>query len=146
MPAVFKQHTYVVYERGARDPLVADATPEECAKAMNVTLGTFKSILTKAPLGLSSKWKVFRSVDSVEHESHRPQEYAPSRKLGKIDWDIIEHTHNGIKNRSKLSETLYVSQQAIDYHRRKITKVTGLDLRDPEDLEKLYEMKKAHLL
>ena len=66
-----KNHfTYTVYDRRTDMPLVIGGTAKECAAAMGITLGSFRTIYSKFKNGnkqSTRKWEIFLD-DQVEEE------------------------------------------------------------------------------
>ena len=64
-----KHFTYTVYDRRTDMPVIIGGTAMECAAAMRISLGSFRTIYTKLKNGnakSSQKWEIFR--DEPEEE------------------------------------------------------------------------------
>jgi DNA-binding CsgD family transcriptional regulator len=131
------RHTYIVFREGVSEPLAVDATAEECAKAMNVSLETFHMFVSKQTFGLIKNWKIFKSVygEPIEH-ARGP--YAKCQQLAKIDYDIIKTLHEGY-SLSETADEVFISYGNIFYRIRKIKHLTGLDPKNEDELKELYK-------
>ena len=135
-------YNYTVFKRDEKSPtgyemVVFNSPTGECAKAMNIAPETFQRYKSEMKRGTLEKWMIFRSLASG-NKIKKPKIYAKCHVLKDIDFDIIKNLHKG-KTKKEIAERNWMTVQAIEYHFKKIKRLTGLDVLDESDLEKLYK-------
>lgn len=130
-------HTYVVFQEGVDSPIAVDATAEECAKSMNISLKTFHMFVNKQSYGLIRKWKIFKSVYGAPIK-HARGAYTKCQQLTEIDYDIIKHMHSGL-TLSETADEVFSSYGNIFYRIQRIKHLTGLDPKNEDELKELYK-------
>lgn len=141
MPIKEKRYTYTVFKRGDDMPIAVDASAAACAEKMGVAVATFFSIISRIKTGYTKKWRIFKSVDfeEIEKEVNRPPVYEKCNHLNHIDFEIIKGFCNG-KTYKAMADKLYMSVSSVQYHIKKIIRLTGLDPKNKADLKKLVEI------
>ena len=136
-----ERYTYVVFKKGSNIPIALDLSAEECAEKMGVAVATFFSIVSRIKTGYTKKWRIFKSVDfkEIEKELNRPAVYEKCNHLSHIDFEIIKGFCNG-KTYKVMADKLYMSVSSVQYHIKKIIRLTGLDPKNKADLKKIVEI------
>lgn len=138
-----ERYNYTVFKRDNTSPtgyeMVAfNATPNECAEKMHIKPETFHSYKSEMKRGMHDKWLVFRCLTPMSKEARRPKVYAKCQVLKDIDFSIISDLHNGM-DKNQVAQHNWMTVQAIEYHFKKIKRLTGLDVFNADDLEELYK-------
>ena len=140
---LYERYNYTVFRKNNTEPtgykmIAFNAPSSECAEKMNIKVETFHRYKSEMKRGMLDKWMIFRSLASLSDKSRHPKIYTKCHVLKDIDFNIISCLHMGM-DKKQTAQHNWMTLQGIEYHFKKIKRLTGLDVLNESDLEKLYE-------